>query len=189
MSEGTACLRRNVHATILQLTMEPANDAVDSVNDVVESVKDAVESVNDAVESVIDDIEEEVEQTMDESGGEDGCCRDNKACLRASLIVGGSLLFTDIILAIVALSSPEAVGISEDDALSKGQRGFLGFITLIIIIEGFVIATCDWCEYFITYINSSAFAHLNLFHVLVAILYCYNVSLCLLLVPYRQRSI
>ena len=120
----------------------------------MEPVNDAVDSVKDAVESVIDDIEEEVEQTMEDSGGEDGCCRDNKICLKASLTVGGSLLFTDIILAIVALSSPEAVGISADDALSKGQRGFLGFITLIIIIEGFVIATCNWCEYFITYFFS-----------------------------------
>ena len=89
------------------------------------------------------------ETGVDGSGGEERRkerCRDNRTCLWTTLVVGGGLLLTDGILAIVALASPKDVGVSAEDALSKGQRGFLGFMTLVIFIEGIVLATCDWCE-------------------------------------------
>ena len=65
-----------------------------------------------------------------------------------SVLVGGCLLLADLILIVMILASPKVMGISEDDVLSRGQRGFLGSLTLVTLIEGVVIATCDWCKYF-----------------------------------------
>ena len=75
------------------------------------------------MDSTINDMEsanlkKAVEDTMEEAGGENGCCRDNKTCLWTSFGVGVGLLCTDIILAGVALAFP---GVSADDKLSTGQ--------------------------------------------------------------------
>ena len=115
-----------------------------------------MQSASNAVESAIESLEEKVENTIEETGGGNGCCRDNKTCLWMSVVVGGCLLVAELILVVVILASPKAMGISAEDALSKGQRGFLGSFTLVMLIEGIVIATCDWCKYFISVICSPA---------------------------------
>ena len=100
----------------------------------------------DATENVAENLEKTIEGTMKEAGGENGCCRDNKACLWTSFAVGVCFLIADIVLACVALTIPKVLGISADDALSKEQRILLGVITILIFVEGIVIATVDWCE-------------------------------------------
>ena len=121
-----------------------------------------MQSASNAVESAIESLEETVEHTIEETGGGVGCCRDNKTCLWISVVVGGCLLLADLILIVVMLASPKAVGISEDDVLSRGQRGFLGSLTLVTLIEGVVIATCDWCKYMYFHMRFPAcsFCHL-----------------------------
>ena len=94
------------------------------------------------------------DSALEDAGGEDGCCRDNKTCLWITVVGGVCLLITEIIIAGVTLIAPKDVGISADDELCAGQRAFLGGFTVIIFLEGALIASWDWCKCFIS--NSPA---------------------------------
>ena len=78
---------------------------------------------------------------------QNGCCRDNLVYLLISIIVGVILLIVGFIVLIVALFDPEGLGVSEEVALNKGQRGLLGVATVLILIEGTIFATIDYCKF------------------------------------------
>jgi hypothetical protein len=60
-----------------------------------------------------------------------------------SLLVGGALLIAEVVVIILVLVSPETVGISEEAALSRVQRGVLGGVSIVMLIEAVLFGTID----------------------------------------------
>ena len=60
-----------------------------------------------------------------------------------SLIMGGTLLFCEVIIIALVLVIPESVGISEDDALTGAQRVVLGVFSIVSLIEAIFFGSMD----------------------------------------------
>ena len=60
-----------------------------------------------------------------------------------SLLVGGALFIAEVTVIVLVLASPETVGISEDAALSRVQRGVLGGVSIVMLIEAVLFGTID----------------------------------------------
>ena len=60
-----------------------------------------------------------------------------------SLLVGGALLLTEVTVIVLVLVAPTTVGISEELALTKAQRGVLGAVSIIMLIEAVVFGIID----------------------------------------------
>ncbi len=60
-----------------------------------------------------------------------------------SILVGGGLFVAEVTLIAVVLSSPGTLGINDDIALSSAQRYVLGAITIVMLVEAFLLGTID----------------------------------------------
>ena len=60
-----------------------------------------------------------------------------------SLLVGGALLVVEVIIIVLVLATPSRVGISDDVALTKGQRAVLGAVSIIMLIEAVAFGVID----------------------------------------------
>ena len=60
-----------------------------------------------------------------------------------SIIVGGALLLAEVIIITLVLAAPDVVGIAEDVQLSSAQRGVLGAVSVVMVVEAFLLGTID----------------------------------------------
>ena len=60
-----------------------------------------------------------------------------------SLLVGGALLLIEVVIIILVLADPEALGIAEDVALTAAQRGVLGAVSIVMLIEAVILGVID----------------------------------------------
>ena len=60
-----------------------------------------------------------------------------------SLIVGSILLIAEVTIIVLVLVAPGTVGISEDLQLTRTQRGVLGGISVLMVIEAVVLGVVD----------------------------------------------
>ena len=67
-----------------------------------------------------------------------------------SLIVGGALLIAEVTIIVLLLAAPSRVGISEELALTKTQRGVLGGVSIIMLIEAVAFGVIDIGKSFVS---------------------------------------
>ena len=60
-----------------------------------------------------------------------------------SLVVGGVLLIAEVAIIILVLAAPRTVGISEDAALTRAQRGVLGAVSVLMLVEAVLLGIID----------------------------------------------
>ncbi len=60
-----------------------------------------------------------------------------------SILVGGALFLAEVTLIVIVLSAPGALGISDDIALLPEQRYLLGSVTIVMLIEAFLLGIID----------------------------------------------
>lgn len=60
-----------------------------------------------------------------------------------SLIVGGTLLLAEVTVIVLVLTVPAAVGVTEDVALTSVQRGVLGGVSIVMLIEAVLFGVID----------------------------------------------
>lgn len=60
-----------------------------------------------------------------------------------SIIVGGALLLAEVIIITLVLAAPDVVGIVEDVQLTNAQRGVLGAVSVVMVVEAFLLGTID----------------------------------------------
>lgn len=60
-----------------------------------------------------------------------------------SLIVGAILLIAEVTIIVLVLAAPGAVGISEELQLTRAQRGVLGGISVLMVIEAVALGLVD----------------------------------------------
>lgn len=60
-----------------------------------------------------------------------------------SIIVGGALLLAEVIIITLVLAAPDVVGIAERDQLTTAQRAVLGVVSVVTVVEAFLLGTID----------------------------------------------
>ena len=73
-----------------------------------------------------------------------------------SLLVGGALLTTEVTVIVLVLVAPTTVGISEELALTRAQRGVLGGVSIIMLIEAIIFGVIDigTTQYILQYMDT-----------------------------------
>ena len=60
-----------------------------------------------------------------------------------SFLVGGALLLVEVTVIVLVLVAPTTVGITEELALSEAQRGVLGAVSVVMLIEAVAFGIID----------------------------------------------
>ena len=60
-----------------------------------------------------------------------------------SLSVGGALLVIEVTVIVLVLAAPATVGVTEDVALTPAQRGVLGGVSILMLIEAVLCGIVD----------------------------------------------
>ena len=60
-----------------------------------------------------------------------------------SILVGGAVLIAEVVIIILVLAVPETVGLAEDVALTRAQRGVLGGVSIVMLIEAVIFGVID----------------------------------------------